>query len=290
MTEILSLNEAYSTTRRLAKGPPESDGALLYLDTVNQGGLRTKGLFKRSEKDKPLITIVTVVYNGAEFLEDTIKSVINQTYDNVEYIVVDGGSTDGTLDILKRYEHCIDYWISEKDKGIYDAMNKSLNLYTGTSINFLNAADVFYDENVLSVVSERFKDDAVNVVYGGAEICQGAQRNLLMPKNFTIINLLFWGTRVVCHQAIFVKRNSAPMYPTDLRLKGELEWYFRILKDSVTFSIIEAPLVRYLLGGVGDINYVLNTKEAIRVAFRCKGVLGFVSLPVLFYKYLKKAF
>ena len=290
MAEILSLNDAYSTTRRVTKTLPEFDGILLYPENVKQGGLRTKGLFKRSEADRPLITVVTVVYNGAEFLEETIKSVINQTYDNVEYVVVDGGSTDGTLDILKRYEHCIDYWISERDKGIYDAMNKSLHLYTGTSINFLNAADVFYNENVLSVVSERFKDDAVNIVYGGAEICHGVQRTLLMPKKFTMINLLIWGTRVVCHQAIFVKRNSAPMYPTDLRLKGELEWYFRILKDSATFSIIEAPVVRYQLGGVGDINYVLNTKEAIRVAFRCKGVLGFVSLPVLFYKYLKKAF
>ncbi|HAH56818.1 MAG TPA: glycosyltransferase, partial [Bacteroidales bacterium] len=85
------------------------------------------------------MTVVTVVFNGVEFLEDTIKSVIGQTYDNVEYIIVDGGSKDGTLDIIKKYEYAIDYWVSEPDKGIYDAMNKAIDLGSGDWINFMNA-------------------------------------------------------------------------------------------------------------------------------------------------------
>ncbi len=91
----------------------------------------------------PLITVITVVYNGAKYLEDTIKSVINQTYPNVEYIIIDGGSTDGTIDIIKKYEDYIDYWVSEPDRGIYDAMNKGWSLANDDSrILFLGAGDM----------------------------------------------------------------------------------------------------------------------------------------------------
>jgi hypothetical protein len=88
-----------------------------------EGGLRIKGYFKKSLDNKPSISIITVVYNGEKYLEETIKSVITQTYDNVEYIIIDGGSTDGTLDIIKKYEDYIDYWVSEKDGGMYNAIN-----------------------------------------------------------------------------------------------------------------------------------------------------------------------
>ena len=95
------------------------------------------------KKSNPLITIITVVYNGEKFLEKTIKSVINQSYQNIEYIIIDGGSTDGTVDIIKKYEDRIDYWGSERDDGIYDAMNKGLEVSTGEGILFLNAGDYF---------------------------------------------------------------------------------------------------------------------------------------------------
>ena len=100
----------------------------------------------------PLITVITVVYNGAKYLEDTIKSVINQTYPNVEYIIIDGGSTDGTIDIIKKYEDYIDYWVSEPDKGIYDAMNKGLDIAIGNFIYFFGAGDILYDPTVFSSI------------------------------------------------------------------------------------------------------------------------------------------
>jgi len=100
----------------------------------------------------PLITVITVVLNGEKALEETIKSVISQTYPNVEYIIIDGGSTDGTLDIIKKYEDYIDYWVSEPDKGIYDAMNKGVDLTTGQWINFINAGDRFYDEDLIEEI------------------------------------------------------------------------------------------------------------------------------------------
>jgi len=100
----------------------------------------------------PLITVITVVLNGAKTLEQTIESVINQTYPNVEYIIIDGGSTDGTLDIIKKYENYIDYWVSEKDEGIYDAMNKGTILASGIYIYYLGAGDMLLNSNTFYTI------------------------------------------------------------------------------------------------------------------------------------------
>ena len=163
MTDILSLDEGYSTTRLLTQEKPEIINTpedkfetVLFLpegeNRKGEGGLRTKGYFKKSYEDKPLISIITVVFNGEKYLEETIQSVINQTYSNVEYIIIDGGSSDGTLDIIKKYEERIDYWVSEKDKGIYDAMNKGIDVASGEWINFMNAGDGFYADDVLDKI------------------------------------------------------------------------------------------------------------------------------------------
>jgi hypothetical protein len=114
-------------------------------------------------QQKPLITIVTVVFNGEIFLEDTILSVINQNYDNVEYIIIDGGSTDGTLDIIKKYENTIDYWVSESDQGIYHAMNKSLILSLGEFVFHLNAGDRVKKDALRKVFANEYKDTSLIV-------------------------------------------------------------------------------------------------------------------------------
>lgn len=110
------------------------------------------------KNDYPLISIVTVVYNGEAFLEKTIQSVLSQIYKNIEYIVIDGGSTDGTVDIIKKYEEDIDYWVSEKDGGIYDAMNKGAQLATGDFINFMNAGDVIDSDKAIELIVQNMKD------------------------------------------------------------------------------------------------------------------------------------
>ena len=121
----------------------------------NEGGLRTKGYLKESLKGKPLITVVTVVYNGEKFIEETILSVINQTYDNVEYIIMDGGSTDETINILKKYEEYIDYWVSEKDAGMYDALHKGFKLGNGSIYSWINSDDI-YEQGALKIVADTF--------------------------------------------------------------------------------------------------------------------------------------
>ena len=118
-----------------------------------KGGLKTKGLFtKKSEEGRPLVTIVTPVYNGETYLEETIQSITNQTYDNIEYIIIDGGSTDGTLDIIKKYEDKIAYWVSEPDKGMYDGINKGFKMATGEIFAWLNSDDKYYHSAVEMVV------------------------------------------------------------------------------------------------------------------------------------------
>ena len=158
MDNNISLDEKYSTTRLLTQEKPEIINnpedkfeTVLFLPEgegrKGEGGLRTKGYFKKSYEDKPLISIITVVYNGEKYLEETIQSVINQTYDNVEYIIIDGGSTDGTLDIIKKYEDRIDYWVSERDKGIYDAMNKGIDVASGDWLVFINSSDTLHRDS-----------------------------------------------------------------------------------------------------------------------------------------------
>lgn len=111
------------------------------------------------------ISIITVSYNSAGTIERTIKSVIQQDYGDVEYIVIDGGSTDGTVDVIRKYEKKIFFWLSEPDEGIYDAMNKGIRRATGEIIAFLNSDD-WYQKNILSEVAEQFQDNNTQIVCG----------------------------------------------------------------------------------------------------------------------------
>ena len=106
-------------------------------------------MHKKNRRLKSLISIITVVFNDKYGLEETILSVLSQTSENIEYIIIDGGSNDGTVDVIKKYEKSIDKWISEPDNGIYDAMNKGIALASGGFINFMNAGDVYASNNKL---------------------------------------------------------------------------------------------------------------------------------------------
>ncbi len=117
------------------------------------------------EKCQPKVSIVTVVFNDVKHIEGTILSVTRQNYPNLEYIVIDGGSTDGTVDVIKKYADKIAYWVSEPDKGVYDAMNKGIKMATGEWLNFMNVGDRFADENVLSKIFCRNYSENVQFIY-----------------------------------------------------------------------------------------------------------------------------
>lgn len=166
-SDVICLDKQYSTTRLvIQKDSQQGDGFQIFFSPDCVGGLRTQGYVKESLDEKPQITVITVVFNGEDFLEQTILSVINQNYDNVEYIIIDGGSTDNTLNIIRKYEHAIDYWISEKDEGIYDAMNKGIKLSSADWINFMNAGDSFNTVKVLDSLSKEInRTSDVDVFY-----------------------------------------------------------------------------------------------------------------------------
>jgi glycosyltransferase involved in cell wall biosynthesis len=174
-------DDLFSTTALLTKEQPSIEREIqskihtkLFLNKediidLKSGGLRTKGYFKKSHKSKPIVTIITVVFNGEKFLEETIKSIINQQYDNIEYIIVDGGSTDSTLKILEQYDNVIDYWVSKKDDGMYDALNTGLTLSTGKLINFTNSDDILCDEATIQRIVNEFNKEGFDCCYGSAK-------------------------------------------------------------------------------------------------------------------------
>jgi len=154
-----------------------------------------------SEAALPSVTVVTVVYNDVQNIEKTILSVINQQYPRLEYIVIDGGSTDGTVDIIKKYDGHIDCWISEKDNGIYDAMNKGIDLASGEWINFMNADDIFFNELTIYSVFKDYPKDA-DFLYG--DIIQRDKGKDEYIGTYRPLNEI-WKGMPFCHQALFSK-------------------------------------------------------------------------------------
>ena len=155
-----------TSAHSVIRNDPERESSLrLQPRKATTGGLRTRNIYKHSLPGKPLISVITVVFNGAETLRDTIESVIKQSYGNIEYIIVDGGSRDATVDILRQYDHVIDYWISEKDSGIYDAMNKAISLCSGEYVGMLNSDDMFSGESVVQNIADRFCTTKVDAIF-----------------------------------------------------------------------------------------------------------------------------
>jgi len=210
-----------STTRRLVR-----TGESFQTDAPLWGGLRRAGLFKEDHKDQVLVSVLTVVYNGASCLKRTIESVLSQDHPNVEYIVVDGGSTDGTLDVIKSYEDAIDLWISEKDKGLYDALNKGIQLARGKYITHVHADDYYSDATSITRIMAQVTDEPV--VYGqvvrnvaGTEKVDGAEFN----RDKELFSMK------VPHPAFFVRRDvylDIDPYSMEYRLAADYDMVLRL--------------------------------------------------------------
>jgi len=264
MCEIICLGKTYSTTKLLVKDKPimknkpkdKFENTLFLPENKNrkgEGGLRTKGYFKKSYDDKPLISIITVVYNGEKYLEQTIQSVINQTYDNVEYIIIDGGSTDGTLDIIKKYEGTIDYWVSEVDKGIYDAMNKGIILATGKIIGLINSDD-WYELNTVDTIVDRFqKDNSIDLYHGDLLYYDHSSIKKYSPK-FTYWRMLFLGMSLY-HPTCFVRKEvyQESLFDIKYQLVADYKLIFSLMKKNKKTVYIPEVLANMRGGGAGTV-------------------------------------
>lgn len=211
----------------------------------------------------PKISIITVTYNSAPLLEQTLASIAGQSYDNIEFLVIDGKSTDNTSEVLEQYGESIAYCVSEPDAGIYDAMNKGLKAASGDYVLFLNAGDYFCSDSSLeNIVSAA--PGPVDVLYGDIQLVE-TNGNMRHHRGllFSHENLLKYGTGVLCHQAILVRREIAPFYNTRYAYKAELNWYFDILQNKPDLSIFHygEPLVYYFLGGKGYQHFFRNRLE-----------------------------
>ena len=204
------------------------------------------------QQNKPLITIVTVVLNGAMLLDDTIQSVIKQTYSNIEYIIIDGCSTDGTLDIIEKYADKI-RWISEHDNGIYDAMNKGIRLANGKWINFMNAGDSFYSLSTVADVFEKNKYDE-DILFGNVRIQYPDFSRMKSAGNLQHL----WQGMQFCHQSVFVRTT---LHKNNLfnmsSLVADFQFYYMNYENNVKFKHIDFVIAIVDSGGVSDLNRVL---------------------------------
>lgn len=240
------------------------------------GGLRTRGIIKKSTTDKPLISVVTVVFNGAKTLEQTIQSVVNQTYDNIEYIIIDGNSTDGTLDIIKKYEDKIDYWQSEPDNGIYDAMNKGIKLASGEWINFMNAGDMFFSDSVLKNIFYKKKEyEKVDVIYG--DVC--INDTIVKPRKL----YSFSYTLPFCHQASFTRIFNDMQYSVKYKIISDYIFYKELYRNKAKFFYVNSPVSFFDASGISS-NWDLLMKEKVSYAVTNKNIKDILLLELLLFK------
>ena len=190
------------------------------------GGSKKKRLLKKDKKNQPLITIITVVLNNRKFLQKTIDSVLNQSYKNYEFIVIDGKSTDGTVNILQKNNSKIDFWISEKDKGIYDAMNKGMRMSRGSIIVILNSDDIFY-KNALKIAVKYFSQNKfIDFLFGSVK----KYKLLYGYKPWKIKwSFGFYSTHSI---GFFIKKNSQKkvgFYNTKYKYSSDYDFFYRMI-------------------------------------------------------------
>lgn len=248
------------------------------------------GLIREKTVQKPIISIITVVYNNVADIEHTILSVLGQNYPKVEYLVIDGLSTDGTLDVIDKYRDQIDLVISEKDSGIYDAMNKGLALATGDYILFLNSGDELYDQNTISDIFS--KGDNADIYYGETKLIN-QNREIIGDRRHKTPETFDWRSfrlgMNICHQAIYIKRTIASPYDTQYKISADIDWVIRAAKQAKTCVNTHRYVARYLVGGMSKQRHKQGLKERYQIFKKHYGFLpnlwnhGIIALKLLIF-------
>jgi glycosyltransferase involved in cell wall biosynthesis len=218
----------------------------------------------------PLLSIITITYNAEQFLERTLQSVLKQSDQDFEYLIIDGKSKDSTLSIAEKYKDRIDILISEPDNGLYDAMNKGQAKASGKYIWFMNAGDEIADENTVSKLLYLLKDDP-DVVYSDTYMVDNdgkvlGLRSEILPHK--VPEVLSWEKfklgMLICHQSFVVKKSLAPEY-IQHNLSADIDWEIRCLKASKTVVRYSGILSRYLVGGLSNQKHVQSLKDRYSV-------------------------
>lgn len=241
--------------------------------------------------NQPLITIITVSYNAIDFIETTIQSVINQTYSNIEYIIIDGKSTDGTVEVIKKYTDHISYWVSESDRGIYDAMNKGIELAHGEWVNFMNCGDVFFQNTIVDIIATFVSKSECDIVYG--DVMLNINGNLKLKKARSLEYIEY--SLPFCHQSSFVKLALLRKNRFDLSYKIAADYaLFYKLYSEIKCSFIyvgEVVAIYEATLGISSASRKKAYREICSINKRSQGFFGKIRLYIicflLFIKVLK---
>ncbi len=219
---------------------------------------------------RPLISVITITYNAADTLPLTMESVGEQTFKDFEHIVIDGASTDDTITIARKMGTPALRIVSEKDKGLYDAMNKGIKFARGRYLLFLNSGDKFHAADTLKAYAEAIESKNPDIIYGDTDIVdiEGHRigpRHLSAPEILTVDS--FSNGMLICHQAFMVRRDIAPLYDTDYRFSADYDWCIRCIKASRAGDRVNLRRVTidYLSDGMTEKNKKASLMERFKI-------------------------
>jgi len=208
---------------------------------------------------KPKISVVTIAYNNVDDIRPTIESVLHQSYDNIEYIVVDGNSTDGTIDIINEYQSKIDRIISEPDDGMYDAINKGIRASSGDIVGLIHAGDRLYNSDVIQKISSHFQDNDIDASYGQSVLVGQDDNPVRVNISPEFSRSLFKKGWMPSHQSIYIRReifDKLGLYRTDLGGSGDYEFVLRYFYfNDLKVKRLDDYIIRFSMGGRSTSNY-----------------------------------
>lgn len=223
---------------------------------------------------QPVLSVITIVYNNVNDIERTMRSVLNQTYPRIEYIIIDGASTDGTKELVGRYEKQISKFVSEKDQGIYDAMNKGLALAAGDYVLFMNSGDEIYAADTVEKVFNT--EPEADIYYGETEMYDAGGNNLgrrrhQAPEQFTWRSFKFGMS--ISHQAIYIKRSLAERYDLNYSLSSDIDWIIKAAKKALKIVNTRMIIAKYLVGGMSKKRHRQSLRERFDIFTKHYGLI-----------------
>ena len=223
---------------------------------------------------QPKLSVITIVFNNVRDIERTILSVLNQSYSNIDYVVIDGGSDDGTLEILNNYRSRISKLISEKDQGIYDAMNKGLAHATGDYVVFMNSGDEIYAPDTVEKIFSTQAD--ADIYYGETEMFDEnwkslGQRRHKAPKHFTWKDFKYGMS--ISHQAIYIRRAITAQFNTRYKLSADIDWILNAAKKAQRIVNTNMYVAKYLVGGMSKKKHKQSLVERFHIFSKHYGLI-----------------